>query len=228
MDKHIRRRALRTKRDNDSRRAKFIEGYIKAKHPVVYAEACHTYKQVGNNNKGKKDLRKTNEYIKLTTPYKDIRQYYDRPNRTGARQYTDGMVLNIQLMGVGSCQKKHTPPYVPESNDPPPYVPESNDPPPCVPESNDPPPYVPLPPIPDATFYQLLEDIRKDPELDRIFKDLTDVDNTSDDIGKDPELDRIFDDLGFGEDNTFDDIVDLSGIDIELQTPLEIELHKIC
>ena len=211
MNKLNKRKKTRTEREKANRQARFIEDYIKARHTDVYAQADKAYKDIQSNNKSKKDLRKTDEFIRLTTQYKNLRQYYERPNKTGTKQhtdntatkqYTDNMVLNIQLMDEGTWQ------------DPPPpqrlLIPD-------VAETKDPTPPALLPPIPDAMFQQLLDEIRNDPELDLIFND-----------------------MAFGGDNipatqheslspVSDDIMDLSGIniDIELQTPLEVELSNI-
>ena len=221
MNKLERRKIARTARNNANRRARFIESYIKARHADVYEEVDKTYKDIEKNNKGKKDLRKTTEFLLLTTKYKSLRQYYDRPNRTATKQYTDNMVLTIPLMDSSTRQEPPRPlliPDVAETTDPTsppqpllvPDVAETTGPAPSIPfppipdvaETTDLTSSVPLPPIPDAMFQQLLSEIRNDPELDLIFND-----------------------MALGE----DDITDLSGVnfDLELQTPLEAELSNI-
>ena len=291
MNKLERRKITRRARELANRRAKFIETYIRAKHVKVYEEADRVYKNIEKNNKGKKDLRKTSEFLLLTTKYKNIRQYYDRPNRTTAtkqypdnmvlsKQYQDTMVLNIPLMNLSTPQDPPQPlpiPDVPETTDrtlppqplPIPDVSETTDrtlPPqplpipdvsettdrtltpqplliPDVPETTDrtlPPQPLPIPDVSETTDRTLTPQPLLIPDVpettDRTLPPLPPIPDHMyqqllNEIRNDPELNLIFNDMSLGDDSippSDDDIMDLSEIGIELQTPLEIELANIC
>ena len=242
MNKLERRKMTRVAREAASRRAKFIEAYIKAKHVNVYEEADRVYKNIGKNNTGKKDLRKTSEFLLLTTKYKNIRQYYERPNRNAAtKQYPDNMILNIQLMDM--CTSQHTSqsqsnPDMPETTKPtsPPQS-QSNPDMAETTEQTSPPQSQSNPDMAETTEQTSPPQSQSNSDMPETMEQTLSLisdpmyQQLIDELRNDPDLNPIFNNMNLGDDSRpfsdDDDIMELSGIDIQLQTPLEIELADI-
>ena len=259
MDRLQRRRNLRAERELTNRHARFIVDYVKVKHNRVYMEADQTYKYIQGKNPDKKDMRKTDEFMRITTPYKNLRAYYERRGRKTAgnseqhedrTQHEDNMVLNIELMPLQGTQHQTPPPEIqheappPETQHeaPPPEIQHQTPPPEIQHESpppeiqhQTPPPEIqheaPPPEIqheaqqlllpaqqlllPDHLFEELLQEIRKDPDLYKIFNDIDIMDD---------ECQQVSNTEGEGGN---DDMWDVFNICNE-PTPLELELAHIC
>ena len=187
-------------------------------------EADQTYKYIQRENPQKKDMRKTNEFMRITTPYKTLRAYYERTGRKKAgsnQQHEDNMVLNIELIPFQGTQHE-TPPPETQHEAPPPETqheappPETqHDPPPPETQHDPPPPEIQHETqqllLPDHLFEELLQEIRKDPDLSNIFNDMDNLD---------VECQQVSNTEGEGGD---DDMWDVFNICNE-PTPLELEL----
>ena len=224
MDRLLTRRNAQVARNRNNTHARFISQYVKAKHNHIYMEADQFFKDIQERNPGKKDPSKTDEFVKFTTPYSSRYQYYNRTKSLPAkrkRQHNDNMALNIQLMtldGIAGTQHESPPLDIPEPparhESPPLDIPE----PPARHES--PPLDIPEPParhespsldIPEHVYEELLQEIRKDPDLHAIFNDM------------DIQTDEYLQTSSTGDN---DDMWDVFNICNET-TPLESELLRL-
>ena len=206
MSRHT--RAIKIKHD------RVITQYVKAKHPELYREAEQIYQMLEEKYPLKRDLTKTSEFLTHTTEYSTFQDLYrDRYKKKKANlkeatvSVTQEMRLEIPLMTTHDTNKR-------------PSRQEDDDKQLCVPQD---------------TYNILLEELRKDSELHKIFEDImdntpppqSDVDEIIHQLGssqpdqtcaKSPSLSRQLDDL-MGE---IDDMLP----DLEEQSPLEMTLNN--
>ena len=86
MEKNRRRREKRHARTDEIRKARFITDYLRAKYNHIYNEATQFYNNVIERNPGKKDPRKTIDFLRTTTEYTSYNQYYSRPKQLSSQQ----------------------------------------------------------------------------------------------------------------------------------------------
>ena len=233
MDKLQKRRKIRAEREHTNRHARFVSEYVKTKHNDVYMEADLIYKHIQGKNPNKKDMQKTDEFTRMTTQYKSLRAYYERKGRNTAgnseqhedrTQYNDNMVLNIELTLPQGTQHEAPPSEIQHEAQPSEIQHEAL---PSEIQHEAPPSEIQhetLPSeiqhveqqllIPDHLFEELLQEIRKDPDLYNIFNGF--------DI-PDDECQQVSNTEGEGGD---DDMWDVFNICNE-PTPLELELVQL-
>ena len=129
---------------------------MKAKHPDLYQEAEQLYEQLNEKYPEKRDLTKTSEFLIYTTQYSTFTDLYrDRYKKkkatpkekvTPETQASTEMVLEIPLMSSDDVNKTT-------------YRQEDDDQPFCIPED---------------TYNMLVDELRRDPDLHNVFKDMTD------------------------------------------------------
>ena len=247
MEKLQRRRILRTARTKRDVHARFISAYVKSRHPDVYSEADEVFNQIQRDNPGKKDMTKTDEFMKLTTKYCSRRRFYGRirttPQENHQPNHEDNMVLNIELMTTSDMaatipelppleqHEPSSPPTIPElppleQHEPssPPTIPElppleQHEPssPPTIPELRPPEQHEPSSP---PTIPEL-----RPPEQNELVIPEHVYQSLLDEIASDPELSLIFNDMDIQshDNNDNNDIWDAFNISTE-PTPLESEL----
>ena len=198
LEREARREDTRRKRQE-----RVMCAYVKHAHPAVYKEMCDVYEELNEKRPNTRDLRETVDFIRLRRRVENER----KPQKN-----TRELCLEIPLMRstttttttttsppAVSVSTPMSPPVVltplPTASSPPP-VPTASSPPP-VPTASSPPPV--LPPVPDDTYQELLEELQKDSDLWQIFHDFP-VE----------ELDPL----------VAQDLGDINGI-----SPLEVELH---
>ena len=184
-----RRKETREARNGRYRRAMFITDYIQAKHKEIYTEAEQAFDTLQQKNPHKKDLRKTVDFLRLTTPFRSRCEYYNRNKGLKKKQLrNDNMVLNIQLMRT--AENLHT-----------------------LPEPRTQPPSPPSPIIPDHMYESLLQDLRNDPAVATFFNNMDTEENhqiTQD--NDDTPSQGILNDTGESQDNNDTPLPDLSSI----------------
>ena len=217
LQKHYARKELRKKDRHD----RFIAAYVRAKHSEVYMEAERFYNHLDERNPCKKDLCKTVEFLQCTTSFKSFNEYYKREkassktdgknqsSKTNGKNQSLGMVLTIPLMP----NKKPKEPPVNTFEPPPPLaipvqteVMNTSDEPPLAMSNqtegvntSDEPPLI----YSNQMYEDLFEELRKDPDLQLIFNDMSIPQNEN------------------NEDSLCQDLWDVQ------QTPLESELFKL-
>ena len=271
MDKLQRRRKVRAEYTDKNRHARFISEYVKARHNHVYMEADQFFRDIRERNPHKKDMCKTEEFLKITTQYTSYAHFYKRRKTTPKKpenkdnmvrniapkkpKNMDNMLLNITLMSCEETSTKNqdeTPlPAIPELETqdeiPPPAIPELETqdeiPPPAIPEleTQDETPQLVIPEletqdetpqlvIPEHVYKELLQELRNDPDLYRIFNDMDipDNENQQTDTTVDNDDMNIPDNESQQTDTTVsnDDMWDVFNIFNE-QTPLERELLRL-
>ena len=99
MDKNQRKNIRRRKLTESYHRTQFIASYTEALHPDIHNKAAKMYEELKELYPGKRDVRKTPQYLTLTTGTKSLNAYYYRKKMSKkARQETgDNMVLTIPL-----------------------------------------------------------------------------------------------------------------------------------
>ena len=244
MEALKKRREARGARMDETRHARFIADYVKSKYNHIYTEALHFYNDIQEKNPGKKDLRKTVDFIRMTTQYTSYSQYYKRRkessnSRPKTAQINDNMVLNITLMSHQESSKtqyeiplsdfheaeiQHEIPLsdfpeveiqheIPLSDFPQAEIQHE------IPLSDFPEAEIqhemPQTVIPEDMYESLMNELRMDPDLHRIFNDIPDNEIQAD--IPDNEIEQ-------GDNN--DDMWDAFNIDNE-QTPLERELSQL-
>ena len=205
-----RRRELRAKRTVESNHAKFISQYMKSKHPDIYAEAEQVYQSMKERNPGRKDITKTIDFLKFTTPYTTYPVYYYQRRKTTQKNKGDtaqttknirhtmhDMVLNIPLISSQEMAARSDISHPPDITEQPPAIHEQ---PPTIPEQppaihehppavhEQPPPIHEQPQaipeqqlvIPDQLYEDLLQELRQDPDLYRIFNNMDSPGNDMD------------------------------------------------
>ena len=208
-----------------SKHDRFISTYLKAKHPDVYSEADGLYTELNKLYPDKRDLRKTIEFLHITSGIKNINEYYYRnrvSKKTEKNHITDNMLLEIPLLNQNSLtnNQNESPTVIPQeinvhTDESPTVIPQeinvhTDESPMVIPQEinvhTDESPMV----IPDKIYEDLLLELRKDPDLHAIFNDfdLSEEDQAIPETV--PELENI------------DDI-----LNIDEQTPLEWELYTL-
>ena len=105
------RRKVWANRMDETRRARFITDYVKAKHKDIYTEALQLYNDIRGKNPTKKDPRKTIEFLRITTAYTSYTDYYKRGRRSSDSSpntlqiRNDNMLLNVELMPLSHLPK---------------------------------------------------------------------------------------------------------------------------
>ena len=199
LEREARREDTRRKRQE-----RVMCAYVKHAHPAVYKEMCDVYEELNEKHPNTRDLRKTVDFIRLRRrvenerkPQKNTRELcLEIPLMRSTTTTTTTTTTSPPAVSVSTPM---SPPVVltplPTASSPPP-VPTASSPPP-VPTASSPPPV--LPPVPDDTYQELLEELQKDSDLWQIFHDFP-VE----------ELDPL----------VAQDLGDINGI-----SPLEVELH---
>ena len=249
MEKLQRRRETRLVRMNEIRFSRFLADYVKAKYNHIHMEAVHVFNDISEKNPGKKDMRKTIEFLKMTTQYTSYNQYYARRKESSDSGpgtvpiSNDNMVLNITLMSREEAEKQHEIPSsdfpeaekqheIPSSDFPEAEkqheIPSSD-----FPEAETEGEITQMV-IPQDVYEGLLEELRSDPDLYRLFNDFPDSETQQVDIETqqvdietrqvDIPVDIPDNETQQGDSN--DDMWDAYSIDNE-QTPLERELSLL-
>ena len=234
MDRYEKRRLRDGKRTIEHLRNKFIAKYVEGMYGDIYVEAQELYEDVKRKNPGRKDLTKTVEFMTAVTPDTPIPAYYfarerkcsQKTHETTRTTTTPRMVLNIPLMSlpsnhlispISTSSGVEEQPHISTSSDvgeqppSPPHISTSSDvgeQPPHISTSSDVGEHTLQLEIPAPVYTELLEDLRKDPDLWQILNDF----NT--DISENVEI-------GHDNDDSGNDMWD----SFENQTPLERELE---
>ena len=174
------------------RRDRFVAGYVQSKYPDIYREANVFYEQLGEIYPNKKDRCKTIEYLRATEGVKSYNEYYrkKRPSKKKGKHtlekssIADNMVLEIPLFNTSSTAHKPNSTILEQASV---NIPQINDQESAL-------------IITDDVYEGLVQELRQDPDLYRIFNDTM---------------------YTYGDDTIQD--LDLNNIGDE-QTPLEKEL----
>ena len=264
MDKLQKRRKVRSVYTDKNRHARFISEYVKARHNHIYMEADQIFRDIRERNPRKKDIRKTEEFLKITTQYTSYAQFYNRRKTTPKNpenkdnmvrniapknpKIMDNMQLNITLMPCGETSTKNQdeipPPAIPELETPQLVIPEletqDETPQLVIPEleTQDETPQLVIPEletqdetpqlvIPEHVYEDLLQELRNDPDLYKIFNDMDIPDNENQQTDTTVDNDEM-DNESQQTDTTLsnDDMWDVFNIFNE-QTPLERELLRL-
>ena len=162
----------RRKETSRIRMNRVINGYVEIKHPDIFAKAKTFYTRLDQLYPNKKDLRKTYEYCVFETGSKENKYKYQR-NLQGI---SDNMVLEIELMDTSA-----TPTVAADS--PPAVIPPTVIPPAAIPPAVIPPAIAPtvipdvgaevtLPFVSNEIIDEIIEDLRKDPEINTFFDEI--------------------------------------------------------
>ena len=162
---------------------KFINDYVKCLHKDTFDKAEELYRKIRQlYPHNVKDLTKTVEFMKVTTPDKAIPRYYACRKTTGTTEME--MVLRIPLITAPPAAEVLQPPTA-EVSQPPaaevlqPPTAEVSQPPaaevlqPPTAEVLQPPTAEVLQPLPEEAYEELLKELQKNPHLMRILDDLT-------------------------------------------------------
>ena len=105
------RRKVWANRMDETRHARFITEYVKAKYNDIYTEALQLYNDIKEKNPTKKDPRKTLEFLRITTPYTSYTEYYKRQKGSSNSSpntlqiSNDNMLLNVELMPLSHIRQ---------------------------------------------------------------------------------------------------------------------------
>ena len=228
-----------------SKHDRFISAYLKAKYPEVYGEADEFFTQLNKLYPDKRDLRKTIEFLRITAGIKNLNEYYYRnkiSKRLEKNHTADNMVLEIPLLNQNTLtnnqneEVNESPLVIPEevnvhANELPLVIPEevnvhANEPPLVIPEevnvhANEPPLV-----IPDHLYEDLIQELRKDPDLRAIFKDMNDVD-LSQEHQPIPETIPEVENINHLIQELCEDSDTHNVLNIDEPTPLEWELYTL-
>ena len=113
MDRLQQKRHARKLLVQSKRKDKLISGYIKSKHPEIYAEAIECYETLNALYPKKRDLCKTVEYLRMTTGAVNYNQYYyhrkvEKNQLEKAVETTPEMELRIPLLTHETLQAQAT------------------------------------------------------------------------------------------------------------------------
>ena len=239
---NLRRKETRAKRMGQVRKARFISDYVMSKYNDIYTEAEQIFNFLSEKNPKKKDVRKTEEFLRMTTEYHSYNEYYSRlkcttrncttPKTTPTNE--NNMVLNITLMSrEETSRKQHEIPSVdlPQAEIPPVDLPQAEIPPVDLPQAEIPPvdlPQAEIPPvdlpqaeIPNDMYEGLIEELRNDPDLKRIFDDDFPYVET-----RQEEVETHLEEADNETQHSNDDMWDAFDISNQ-QTPLELELSRL-
>ena len=222
MDKNQRKNRQRRQLTQTHQRALFIAGYTQALHPDIYNKADQMYEELKELHPDKRDIRKTPQFLSLTTGTKSLNSYYYKKKifKKTRQEKLDTMVLEIPLTRINNPD---------ETNPSTLELTSINNP----DETN--PSTLELTSInnPDETNASTLEltSINNPDETNPSTGELTTSDIMPDhiykhllsELTKDPDLTKILNDFESLEED--DIIVDYQNIDEP--TPLEWELHNL-
>ena len=167
---------LEARRNNERLEYKFIVKYVKNLHNDIYQEAFNLYLKTKTANPNVKDLTKTEQFMSVAMPGMPVPRYYttrnlrvNKPtNRVNkpTKQVQGGptMVLEIPLEKRGKQQQSA--PVVPSTQ--PLLMTEDGG------KQQQSPPVVPSTQpllLPEDVYLQLLTELQKDPELEKILND---------------------------------------------------------
>ena len=196
----------------------------------IYAEVQQLYEEIKQKNPGRKDLTKTVEFMQTVEPHKMIPSYYyikrmeqaepcrnSPPKRTNStpkkKNSTPRMVLNIPLMvttKISTTAMMNT--EIPSTTTTRDLEMAAS---PPILDQEDPTPQLE---IPDHICEDLIQELRQDPELYRIFNDFNTSDHDDIDIQENVEIQ-------YNDDEGNDDMWD--SFTLQEQTPLELELSQL-
>ena len=237
MNTKDKRRSRDAERTTERLHYKFITTYVKALHGDVHREAEELFKQTKQENPGVKDLTKTKLFMNVTRPNEPVPRHYtsERRKHLTRRHATQvqscmprTMVLNIPLMQTPSSPSLMQTPSSPSS----PSLMQTPSSPsspslmqtPSSPSLMQTPPNTPLLLSPDE-YKDILDDLRRDPDLWQILNDFPLDDFAAGDMNDFAAGDM--NDLVAGDMNDLvaGDMGDtFMGDDL---TPLEIELEAV-
>ena len=201
--------SLRNKRD------RFISGYIEAKFPQAYDQANKCYDKMDAKYPTKRDLTKTLEFVHITTGCTSLSQYFHKKRAEKSREnhqekehgISDSMVLEIPLFNVEDSKKLGSSSQQQETSE-----------------------HEVAMTISDEVYENLLQELRKDPDLYSIFNDMNMPGDDS--AGSSVEQQQQHDEGN--PDSLCEDIFnelnqdpDLQAILYNEQTPLERELSHL-
>ena len=99
MDKNQRKNIRRRKLTQTHQRTQFIAAYTEALHPDIYNKADEMYEELKKLHPDKRDVRKTPQFLSLTTGTKSLNSYYykKKVSKKTRQEKFDNMVLTIPL-----------------------------------------------------------------------------------------------------------------------------------
>ena len=150
MDNKLRKKVTRKNLSIKTRHDRLISEYVKVKYPEAYMEAEEYYVRLNQIYPNKRDLCKTIEFLRITTEFKTLNDFYHRnkPSKVKRKKQTvDNMLLEIPLLNHNTLTSNRTE----EVNV---HVNES----PLV--------------LPDSLYEDLVREIRSDPDMYSIFNDM--------------------------------------------------------
>ena len=166
------RRSRQAQRTAERHYYKFIGSYVKAKYNEIFDEAHAMYTDAKAENPGVKDLTKTAFYIRRTQPDDVVvpRYYNNRKLKSSTQECKEPkqMVLNIPLMTISTPTAATATPLPATATATPLTATETAATP--TPLQSTPQPPEPLL-LSQETYMSLLEDLQKDPDLERILND---------------------------------------------------------
>ena len=212
-----------------SKHDRFIASYLKAKHPQVYGEADEFFTQLNKLYPDKRDLRKTVEFLHATTGITNFSEYYYRnkiSKRVEKKHIADNMLLEIPLLSQGTSTNNENEEENTHPNESPSPLVISEEVNTHVSES----PLVisekvnthvsesPLV-ISDHLYEDLIRELRKDPDLHAIFKDIGDVDISQQDQPVAETIPNV--------ENLIQELCQDPDLNMDEPTPLEWELYAL-
>ena len=227
MDFLQKRRTRQAQRTAERHYFKFISSYVKSTYKDIFDEAHTMYMNAKQENPGVKDLTKTAFYMRRACPDVVVPRYYNSRKLKSATQKREEhaqMVLNIPLMSkqttdslLSATHATATPlqsmplpnthaTATPLQSMPLPNTAATATPLQSTPQQPEPETESILPLLPEETYMSLLEDLQKDPDLERILNDFP------------------FDDMAGGE-NGMDQVVADDMVWPSYFTPLEVEVE---
>ena len=190
---------------------KFIANYIEALHPHIYEKAEKLYKETKEANPLVRDLTKTVKFMSTVTPHKKIPPYYYQRERRHEQTMAvhPQMVLEIPLLNSEQLTTQ-TVPQQTSAESTQQTTPEHTAPQQTPVES-------PLQLSPDV-YNNILLEIQKDPEMWRVFQDITGSDDVTNDQTDDFMNDEIWNEVCIDSPTPLEKVVEQC---IDSPTPLE-------
>ena len=188
MERLNKRKEKRQARTDEIRKARFITDYLRAKYNHIYNEAIQFYNDVIERNPGKKDPRKTIDFLRTTTEYTSYNEYYTRPKQSSSRQKntdttprqssnTVEAVLNIPLIPPHEIQASSDE-GISDNEDIQHSDGTNDDTSNSVQETQQPPAILDQElVISDSVYQDILQTLRQDPDLNMIFNDMDILEN---------------------------------------------------
>ena len=179
MDRKDKKKASQKALVIKNKKARFITEYVKRKNPQLYLEGETFYNRLQQEYPQKRDHTKTHEFLTKTTKYKDyhdfysrkkLKQYAQKATTTTTTKTTTTTTIHNEEMQL--CVEL-LPPEVAKANTGP-----------------------LLPPVPEDVYQDLLDQIRRDPQLRDILDSMPsppDVWEQAEELVNDPELEGILD-----------------------------------